>query len=81
MAWRSADDKIVAVLENAYFYGAMDGISDLQEILIERLRHYFGTYKMIPGQESQMVVEAVYGRDHALKVVRAASEDYEEAFC
>jgi len=81
MAWRSADDKIVAVLENAYFYGAMDEISDLQEILIERLRHYFGTYKMIPGQESQMVVEAVYGRDHALKFVRAASEDYEGAFC
>ena len=56
-------------------------ITDLQEILIERLRHYFGTYKMVPGQESQMVVEAVYGRDHALKVVSAAMEDYEEAFC
>ena len=76
-----ADDKIVAVLENDYFYGAMEDISDLQEILIERLRHYFGTYKMVPGQESQMVVEAVYGRDHALKVVSAAIEDYEEAFC
>lgn len=76
-----ADDKIVAVLENDYFYGAMGEISDLQEILIERLRHYFGTYKMIPGQESQMVVEAVYGRDHALKVVSAAIEDYEAAFC
>ena len=76
-----ADDKIVAVLENDYFYGAMEDISDLQEILIERLRHYFGTYKMVPGQESRMVVEAVYGRDHALKVVSAAIEDYEEAFC
>ena len=76
-----ADDKIVAVLENDYFYGAMEEILDLQEILIERLRHYFATYKMVPGQESQMVVEAVYGRDHALKVVSAAIEDYEEAFC
>ncbi len=76
-----ADDKIVAVLENDYFYGAIEEILDLQEILIERLRHYFATYKMVPGQESQMVVEAVYGRDHALKVVSAAIEDYEEAFC
>ncbi len=76
-----ADDKIVAVLEDDYFYGSMDEISDLQEILVERLRHYFGTYKMVPGQESQMVVEAVYGREHALKVVSAAIEDYEEAFC
>jgi len=76
-----ADDKIVAVLENDYFYGAIEEIADLQEILIERLRHYFGTYKMVPGEESKMVVEAVYGRDHALKVVSAAIEDYEEAFC
>lgn len=76
-----ADDKIVAVLENDYFYGAMEDISDLQDILIERLRHYFATYKMVPGQKSQMIVEAVYGREHALKVVGAAIEDYEEAFC
>jgi inorganic pyrophosphatase len=76
-----ADDKIVAVLENDHFYGAIEDISDLQEILIERLRHYFGTYKMVPGQESQMAVESVYGREHALKVVSAAIEDYEEAFC
>jgi inorganic pyrophosphatase len=76
-----ADDKIVAVLENDYFYGAMEDISDLPPILIERLRHYFGTYKMVPGQESQLVVEAVYGREHALAVVSAAIEDYEEAFC
>lgn len=76
-----ADDKIVAVLENDYFYGAIEDISDLQEILIERLRHYFGTYKMVPGQESHMSVESVYGREHALQVVRAAIEDYEEAFC
>jgi len=26
-------------------------------------------------------LEVVYGRDHALKVVNAAMEDYEEAFC
>jgi inorganic pyrophosphatase len=76
-----ADDKIVAVLENDYFYGAIEDISDLQEILIERLRHYFGTYKMVPGEESHMAVESVYGREHALKVVSAAIEDYEEAFC
>ena len=76
-----ADDKIVAVLENDYFYGAIEDISDLQEILIERLRHYFGTYKLVPGQESHMVVESVYDREHALQVVSAAIEDYEEAFC
>ena len=76
-----ADDKIVAVLENDYFYGAIEDISDLQEILIERLRHYVGTYKLVPGQESHMVVESVYDREHALQVVSAAIEDYEEAFC
>jgi inorganic pyrophosphatase len=39
-----ADDKIVAVLENDNIWGQVTQISDLPEILVERLRHYFMTY-------------------------------------
>jgi inorganic pyrophosphatase len=71
-----ADDKIIAVLQNDNVYGKAQDISDLPEILIERLRHYFGTYKMIPGEESRLQVERVYGVDHAQQVVEAAMADY-----
>jgi inorganic pyrophosphatase len=76
-----ADDKIVAVLENDYLYGAIEDIAELPAILVERLRHYFSTYKMIPGEASALTVEGSYGRGHAERVIQAATEDYEEVFC
>lgn len=75
-----ADDKIIAVLENDDMHGEIDELSDLPEVLIDRLRHYFSTYKMVPGEESQMSVEMTYGLEHAKKVIQASLEDYEEAF-
>lgn len=49
-------------------------------MLIERLQHYFLTYNLVPGVRAQARVARVYGRHHALKVVRAAMADYEAAF-
>ena len=31
---------------------------------------------MIPGQELSLTVDRVYGREHALRVVQAAMQDY-----
>jgi inorganic pyrophosphatase len=75
-----ADDKIVAVLENDSFWGHVRDISELPGALVERLRHYFGTYKLMPGQPSQFSIEGVYGNAHAFEVVRAAMRDYLAAF-
>lgn len=75
-----ADDKIIAVLEKDNVWGDVRDIHELPQIMIERLRHYFSTYKMKPGQEVATVIEWVYGREHALKVIEAAMEDYDEAF-
>jgi len=71
-----ADDKIIAVLQNDNVWGNARDISDLPEILVERLRHYFATYKLIPGQEPGLIVERTYDRKHALRVVEAAIQDY-----
>lgn len=71
-----ADDKIIAVLENDMFWGDATNIDDLPQALIERLRHYFSTYKLIPGQESKVTIDKVYGCKHALDVVQASIEDY-----
>lgn len=75
-----ADDKIIAILANDSVWDQVEDVVDLPEVLVERLRHYFQTYKMKPGQESQLVIEETYGRAHALDVIRAAAEDYQEAF-
>jgi inorganic pyrophosphatase len=75
-----ADDKIIAVLQNDNVWGKAENITDLPEILVERLSHYFATYKMIPGEESKLKVERVYDLDHALKVVEAAMADYYDEY-
>ena len=75
-----ADDKIIAVLENDNIWNSARDIHDLPDVLIERLRHYFSTYKLIPGEESQIRIRQTYGIAHALKVVEASMEDYEEYF-
>ncbi|NOX18679.1 MAG: inorganic pyrophosphatase [Chlorobi bacterium] len=75
-----ADDKIIAVLKNDNIYGGIKDISELPEVLVERLRHYFTTYKMIPGEENKFSIEEIYGRERAFKVLKAAMEDYDEVY-
>jgi len=75
-----ADDKIVAVLQNDQLWMNVNEIADVPAILVERLRHYFSTYKLVPGSPDEVYVEGVYGRAHALKVVEAAIEDYVQHF-
>lgn len=76
-----ADDKIVAVLQNDNVWGGAEDITDVPPILIERLRHYFLTYKMVPGEDNlQVEVETIYGAKHAQELVLAAVADYDEQF-
>jgi len=49
-------------------------------VLVERLQHYFLTYKLVPGKRADARVASVYGRIHALKVVRAAMADYDDNY-
>ncbi|MEM9533321.1 MAG: inorganic pyrophosphatase [Pseudomonadota bacterium] len=71
-----ADDKIVAVLDGDHVMKNARDMADLPEITIERLRHYFLTYKSPPGEPQKVSHIEPYGRDHAYAVVSAALEDY-----
>jgi inorganic pyrophosphatase len=75
-----ADDKIVAVLLQDQQWGEVRAIDDLPRMWIDRLRHYFATYKMLPGQDAGVVIGDAYGREHAEAVIRAAIADYQESF-
>ena len=75
-----ADDKIIAVLAADAMWEQVDDVSELPEVMVNRLRHYFSTYKMLTPGDPKVTIDSVYGRDHAIKVVEAALADYAEEF-
>jgi inorganic pyrophosphatase len=80
-----ADDKIVAVLEGDATYGALRDLSAMPAPLVERLRHYFLTYKTLPRPDGTFPpptceVVSVYGRAEAHEVIEAARADYQASY-
>jgi inorganic pyrophosphatase len=75
-----ADDKIIAVLENDPVWAGINDLNDLPKPLLDRLRHYFLTYKLIPEHPHDVSIGPAYTRDHAEKVIQAAIIDYESEF-
>ena len=75
-----ADDKIIAVLEGDYVWGEAQEIGDLPAALLERIEHYFATYKLVPDEPPNIRVSGRYGFAAAAAVIRAAIDDYAEKF-
>jgi len=75
---KEADDKIVAVLSGDAVFGSIRDIADCPPALVDRLRHYFLTYKQGPDRAQRTVeITHVYGRDEAHEVIRRSAQDYE----
>lgn len=80
---READDKIIAVLMGDAVYGGWRDITDCPASLIDRLRHYFLTYKEVPGdsiERPRVEITHVYGRDEAHAAIEASRRDYREKY-
>ncbi len=75
-----ADDKIVAVLNNDAFYSDYTDISQLPDLVTDRLKHYFLTYKDLPGNKAQTEITDVYGVEEAHEVIRRSMDDYQDKF-
>jgi inorganic pyrophosphatase len=75
-----ADDKIIAVLDNDEFWSHAQDLGDLPALLVERLRHYFLTYKLTPDRPHSVSIGPAYGRAHAHTVIQAAIDDYRTEF-
>jgi inorganic pyrophosphatase len=75
-----ADDKIIAVLKNDLYWGEVEDLSGLPPKMVDRLAHYFTTYKQTPGGSNVVSVASTYGREHAEVVVLASMADYEAEF-
>ncbi len=75
-----ADDKIIAILDNDAVYGRYRNIFDLPTPIIDRLKHYFLTYKDLPGNKREREITDVYGIEEAHEVIRFSVEDYQKKF-
>lgn len=73
-----ADDKIIAVLKGDEFYMQWNDVSDCPDSYINRLKHYFLTYKNLPGEKSVCKITHVYGQQEAYEVIRRSQEDYKK---
>jgi inorganic pyrophosphatase len=75
-----ADDKIVAILHGDPLFGGITEVGEVPAALMDRLIHYFSTYKLTPEGDTSVTVGAPYGRAHAEAVITAAMRDYRESF-
>jgi inorganic pyrophosphatase len=74
---QEADDKIIAVLEADVAYGHFRDITDCPKGLVDRLKHYFLSYKQLPNEAPRRVeIADVYDREEATEVINRSFRDY-----
>ncbi len=76
-----ADDKIIAVLESDLVYGELQHVAQLPTALVERLKHYFLTYKQIPSEVKRSVqIVEMYDQSEAHEIIRRSMKDYQKDY-
>ena len=76
-----ADDKIIAVLEADVAYGHFRDINDCPKGLVDRLKHYFLSYKQLPNEAPRRVeIADVYDREEAAEVISRSFRDYRSRY-
>lgn len=76
-----ADDKIIAVLFDDAAFGHINDITEVPVAVVERLQHYFLTYKQLPTETERRVdITHIYGRDEAFEVIRRSQLDYRATY-
>jgi inorganic pyrophosphatase len=76
-----ADDKIIAVLDADVAYGHFKDIADCPTGIIDRLKHYFLSYKQLPNEAPRRVeIAEVYDRAEAMEVVKRSLQDYRAVY-
>lgn len=76
-----ADDKILAILKNDEVYQHWRDVELVPETLISRLKHYFLTYKDMPGlSRRRCEITHIYGREEAHGLIRRSIDDYQEKY-
>lgn len=75
-----ADDKIIAVMKDDPLYGSWKSLVDANELVINRMKHYFLTYKDMPGFQKKVEITHTYDKHEAIEVINRSVSDYEKHF-
>jgi inorganic pyrophosphatase len=76
-----ADDKIIAIMKGDEVYGGWKDITNVNEAILMRLKHYFLTYKKGPNDtDNRVQIDAIYGKDEAYEVIRRSQTDYQNKY-
>jgi inorganic pyrophosphatase len=75
-----ADDKLIGVLYGDAVYGDYKDMKDVPDLVLDRLKHYFLTYKDLPGNKANTEIPHIYGIEEAHEVIRRSMEDYQNKF-
>jgi inorganic pyrophosphatase len=76
-----ADDKIIAVLADDIAFGHIEDIQHCPGGLVDRLKHYFLSYKQLPQEAPRRVeIADVYDRAEALEVITRSLRDYRQRY-
>jgi inorganic pyrophosphatase len=76
-----ADDKIIAVLSDDIAFGHIEDIQNCPAGLVDRLKHYFLSYKQLPQEAPRRVeITDVYNRAEALEVIMRSLRDYRDRY-
>jgi inorganic pyrophosphatase len=76
-----ADDKIISILDSDLAYGHIRDIRECPQTLVDRLKHYFLSYKQLPADAPRRVeIVDVYDAEEALEVIRRSLIDYQNNF-
>ncbi len=75
-----SDDKIIAVMNNDAMYKGFQDVNDLPVEVINRLKHYFLTYKDLPGNPRDVEITELYGKEDAHEIIRRSMFDYHSKF-
>jgi inorganic pyrophosphatase len=75
-----SDDKLVAVLNNDAVYMGYNDISELPPMVVDRLKHYFLTYKDLPGNPRDVEITDVFGKEDAYEIIKRSMNDYTKKF-
>jgi len=76
-----ADDKIISILDSDLAYGHIRDIAECPKALVDRLKHYFLSYKQLPGEAPRRVeIVDVYDAPEARDVIRRSLIDYRNNF-
>jgi inorganic pyrophosphatase len=76
-----ADDKIIAIMKGDPVYGAFKDVTELPKGLVNTLKHYFLTYKVMPHEDDAVVeIAATYGAAEAKEIILISMIDYRNKF-